>query len=274
MWVACRRGDGKHAQAYRARLTAAQLERLDALPYCEVVFSAEDALSALEVEVARQREQDPNWRMPQSHVMATAWDRTWKAGMWVSSRRGDGKNAQAYRARLTATQLERLDALPYGEVVLPAEDALAALEAEVARQQEQNPTWRMPTSHVMATAWDSAWKAGMWVAYRRGDGKNAQACRARLTAAQLERLYALPYGTLSAEDALAALELEVARQRQQDPTWRMSNSHVMVTAWDPAWQAGRWMQSRRGDGKQAQARRARLTAARLERLDALPYGRM
>jgi len=167
-----------------------------------------------------------------------------------------------------------LDALPYGEVVLPAENALVALEAEVAYQREQDPSWRLSPSHVMVTVWDPAWQAGMWVCTHRGDWKQAQATRARLTAAQLERLYALPYGTLSAEDALAALELEVARQRQQDPTWRMSNSHVMVTAWDPAWQAGRWMQSRRGDGKQAQARRARLTAARLERLDALPYGRM
>jgi len=89
--------------------------------------------------VARQRQQDPGWRMPVSHVMATTWDGAWKAGSWVSVRRGEGKQAQQMRACLTAAQRERVDALPYGAVALDPDAALDALEAEVARQRQQDP---------------------------------------------------------------------------------------------------------------------------------------
>jgi len=144
------RGVDKITQQMRARLTTAQQDRVDALPYGSP--DPDVALDALKADVKRQREQDPAWRMPALHEMATTWDAAWHAGILVHFRRGEGKQAQQARACLTAAQREHVDALPYGAVAVDPNAALDALEGEVALQQQQDPGWRMPKSHVMVTA--------------------------------------------------------------------------------------------------------------------------
>ena len=60
------------------------------------------------------------WRIAQKYVLKDApWgDPAWAAGKWVSNRKGGGARAQKLRAGMTASQLQRLDALPYGAASL------------------------------------------------------------------------------------------------------------------------------------------------------------
>ena len=272
-WVAMRTGDDKQARAMRAKLTERQLERVDALPYGDA-FTTDDALDALEAEVAKQRQAKPGWRMPAKHEMVAPWgDPKWKAGAWVARNKGATDQARAARAKMTDRQRERIDALPFGaEEAFTTDDALDALEAEVTRKRQEQPGWRMKASHEMAAPWgDSVWKAGIWVAGRFGAKSSL---RAKMTERQRQRLDALPYGYITTDQALDALEAEVAKQQRATPGWQMPWNHVMKAPWgDPKWTAGSWMNSRSGDGEAQRKRRADMTPRQRERLDALPYGR-
>ena len=46
------------------------------------------------------------------------WNPEWKAGSWISNRMGQHAKAVSHRARMTATQKQRLDALPYGQLLI------------------------------------------------------------------------------------------------------------------------------------------------------------
>ena len=70
-------------------MRAEQLKRLDALPY-GAAFTIDEALDALEAEVARRRQTETTWRIKQDFEPTTAWDPKWNAGSWVSARRGGG----------------------------------------------------------------------------------------------------------------------------------------------------------------------------------------
>ena len=90
------------------------LGRLDALPYGQVQVSDEDALAALEAEVARQR---TGWRIRADLTLRTAFDPAWNAGKWVgerSSSRAHQPAVQRKRDKMSPDALQRLDALPYG----------------------------------------------------------------------------------------------------------------------------------------------------------------
>ena len=286
-WVAERRSNGQRTQPARDKMTETQRARLDALPYGEIsAFSVDDALDALEEAVFQRQQVEPGWRMPAAYTLAVAWgDQGWKAGSWVSARRGDGDRALALRDKMTEMQRARLDALPYGRLApetstFSTDDALAALEAEVAQQRRAEPGWRMPANHTLAAPWGDLWKAGSWVSARRGDGDRARASRAKMTETQQARLDALPYGrpapkifTFSTDEALDALEAEVIRQQQAEPGWRLTSRFVMTAPWgEHEWKAGSWVALRSADRSSSKAKRAKMTKRQRERFDALPYG--
>ena len=272
-WISVRHGVGQQAVEARAKMTEQQLDRFRALPYGPE-FSVDQALDALEAEVAQQRQAKPGWRIPQGHAMPAPWGHPkWKAGSWVSNRSGPNDEAQKRRGKLTEQQRQRLDALPYGEI--STDEALDSLEAEVARlRQGEPPQWRMPTKHVMPATWgDPSWAGGSWVLSRRGATAWARKTRDEMTERQLERLNALPFGDITPDEALAALEADVARQRQAEPGWRIRADHTMPAPWGhPTWKGGTWLSNLRGASDDGQRRRGKLTERQRQRVDALPYG--
>merc|ERR1719263_1275244 len=114
-------------------MSAEQRKRCDALPYGDA-FTPDEALDALEAEVATRRQTDPVWRFSAQFEMSTLWHSKWPAGSWVSTRRGDRAQAKLLCDALTEEQLRRLDDLPYG-LDATTDQKLGALEREVARRQ-------------------------------------------------------------------------------------------------------------------------------------------
>ena len=148
------------------------------------------ALARLEAEVTTR---GPDWRISYTLVLAAPWDERWHAGVWVCSRTGQSAQAEATRRNMTPAQMQRFEALPYGELILfDTDDKLARLEAEVARR---GPAWCIPQRLVLAAPWDERWRAGRWVDSRTGQGAQAVASRRNMTPAQRSRLEALPYGS-------------------------------------------------------------------------------
>ena len=178
----------------RSNQPTAPLRPLPTSSSWAVAFSTDEALDALEAEVARQRQAKPGWRLTSRHEMAAPWeDLKWKAGGWLKDRSGDRDRSKASCAKMTERQRERLDALPYGEI--STDEALDALEAEVARQRQAKPGWRLTQRYEMAAPWGNLkWKAGCWLKERTGDRDSSKASRAKMTERQRERLDALPYG--------------------------------------------------------------------------------
>ena len=72
---------------------------------------ADEALTRLEAEVVAK---GPKWRISRELTLAAPWDERWKAGKWVSNRRGQTAQVVAHRRNMTPAQRSRLEALPYG----------------------------------------------------------------------------------------------------------------------------------------------------------------
>ena len=68
--------------------------------------------------IVSSEESESGWRISAKLVIPAPWNPEWKAGSWISNRMGQHAKAVSHRARMTATQKQRLDALPYGQSLI------------------------------------------------------------------------------------------------------------------------------------------------------------
>ena len=201
-----------------------------------------------------------------SHAIMTPAQRPWSAEVVAS------RAIMTLSQRMLSQRNWQSDALPNNDgksIAFDTDDALARLEAEV---EAREATWRIAARLVLAAPWDQRWQAGNWVSHRTGEKAKAVSTRRKMTAVQRSRVDALPYGKLvpfSIDEALARLEVEVDTR---EASWRIPQKLVLAAPWDPSWKAGRWVNSRIGQGAQAVALCANMTSAQRRRFEALPYG--
>jgi len=283
-WITSRTGTRPQAIEMRSRMSPEQLERLQALPFGIRSFSAEDAVSFLENEVARERGRG----IPARYVVAAPWSLKWNAGAWLVQCLKEAESAAtgSSSSAIPPELLQRMRKLssskpPKNDTSTKIrdfthEEALTRLEREV---RERGPEFRFSARTTLETVWDPKWNAGNWIALRVGNRSGAQGARATMDEEHLTRLYALPYGkvnmrqrtatrSFSFQEAYERLKLEVERRRTEQPKWRIRQKLVICTDWDKEWQAGTWMSNRTPGKKQAE----KLTSAEAQQLAELPYG--
>jgi len=149
----------------------------------QAAITTRQALDALMAELTEQLARDPSFRFRRTHMFATAWSEMWPGGIWIAQRVGESERARRLRDSMNVEELTEFNGLAeyYGQV--SDEEALAALEAEVARQPAG---WRIRRDLTLSTAFNPAWNAGIWVSNAHCPGHtNRQYSRRELTCLQM-----------------------------------------------------------------------------------------
>jgi hypothetical protein len=221
-------------------LAASRVARLEALPgwsWDPQDDQWEDQFARLEAFVTREG----HARVPGDHVE----DDSQRLGEWVMTQRGSRR-----RNQLSPSRVARLEALPgwlWDVRDATWEENFAVLEAFAAREGHA----RLPSSGL-----EDGQKLGRWVTKQRASHGGRS-----MSAKRVARLEALPGWSWDPQDDqweenFAALEAFAAREGHA----RVPVSHVAGNQ-----RLGEWVKNQR-----ASHRRGELSAARGERLDAVP----